>query len=479
MPCCYYTCNLLPLDLVARAGYTPHWLGHRLRDAGAPARREALSIHPMTCPYVTKLVAAADELLGGEGGGSDPSGAATSTDAGATATPDDTPGAEGTAGAGVPHGEGAAPAGGTVPGDCLVVPGGCDAARRMGDLLAATYPDRVFVLPMPRSAGPEVTKTLAADLTRLEDWLRARLPAGTTPKPETGAAPGIAPEDKRAPEAGAAPAPATYAAPQAETEPRVVDAPGAEPTPAASRTAAQHESPTLDYPAPPRPGGVFVVAGPLSDDSLLGLINRLGANVSGLESCTSPDRWKRLAATESAASAPTAEGAPTSGAPTAGGAAPDPGSAAAASAPDYEVLAAQLLEAGMCPRRSTVARRDYLVRRLDESRPASIIYARQSFCDPGAYDALLVAKLAEERDLPYLEIEVDFPFDANGPLRTRVEAFLEAQSLDDDLLGDDLFGDAPGSSALDGGALDDLFGDAPDDAPGALSDTGPSLTEEA
>ena len=90
----------------------------------------------------------------------------------------------------------------------------------------------------------------------------------------------------------------------------------------------------------------------------------------------------------------------------------------------------------MCPRRSTGQRRDHLVRRLDETRPTSIIYARQSFCDPGAYDALLVAALAAERHLPYLEIEVDFPFDANGPLHTRVEAFLEAQLLDDDLLGD-------------------------------------------
>ena len=77
---------------------------------------------------------------------------------------------------------------------------------------------------------------------------------------------------------------------------------------------------------------------------------------------------------------------------------------------------------------------------MDESGPSSIIYARQSFCDPGAYDSLLVAELARERGLPFLEIEVDFPFDANGPLRTRVEAFLEAQLLDDDLLdADELF----------------------------------------
>jgi hypothetical protein len=113
-----------------------------------------------------------------------------------------------------------------------------------------------------------------------------------------------------------------------------------------------------------------------------------------------------------------------------------------APAESHYALAAHVLATGMCPRRSTLGRREHLERRLDETKPSSVIYARQSFCDPGAYDALLVAQLAEERDLPYLEIEVDFPFDANGPLRTRVEAFLEAQLLDEDLLDvDDPFGD--------------------------------------
>ena len=45
MPYCYYTCHLLPMDLLVRNGYTPRWLGNHLRDAAAPARREALSIH--------------------------------------------------------------------------------------------------------------------------------------------------------------------------------------------------------------------------------------------------------------------------------------------------------------------------------------------------------------------------------------------------------------------------------------------------
>jgi benzoyl-CoA reductase/2-hydroxyglutaryl-CoA dehydratase subunit BcrC/BadD/HgdB len=135
------------------------------------------------------------------------------------------------------------------------------------------------------------------------------------------------------------------------------------------------------------------------------------------------------------------------------------GATAAGSAADdgdvYLALAARLLDIGMCPRRSTVDRKAHLNRRLVETRPSSVIYARQSFCDPGAYDALTVAELAEQRGLPYLEIEVGFPFEASGPLRTRVEAFLEAQLLDDDLLGDDLDDfDDPG---LDDQSPDGLF----------------------
>jgi len=315
----YYTCNLAPIGLLVRSGYSPRWLGNHLVATSSPARREALSIHPMTCPYVTQLVAAADALL---------------SEASAE--------------------------------DCLLVPGGCDAMRRMGDLMAATFPGRVFTLAMPRSSADGAVKTLAADLRALEEWLGARLPAG------------------------------------------------------AVHQEIHEEPPPLVYAAPPREGGTFVVAGPLSDASLQGLISGLGVHVAGVESCTSPDRWEPL----------TAENA-SSGAASLGHAQNTESQAG------YEALAARLLEIGMCPRRSTPQRREHLARRLNESHATSVIYARQSFCDPGAYDALTVAELAKERGLPYLEIEVGFPFEAGGPIRTRVEAFLEAQLLDDDILGED------------------------------------------
>jgi len=299
----YYTCNLLPIQLLASAGYSPVWLGNRLVDPNQPARREALAVHPMTCPYVTQLVAAAEQTL----------------------------------------------ANGPTE-DCLVVAGGCDAMRRLGDLLLASFPGQVFVLSMPRSGDTGAQRFLADELRSLERWL-------------TGRATGTA------------------------------------------ESAAGAEPPTVDYPRGPSPGGVFVVAGPLSDASFLDLLGELGVAVSGLESCTSPDRRQALAGVAEA---------------------------------DFSSLAAELLRVGVCPRRSTRLRREHLRGRLDAAAPSSVIYARQSFCDPGAYDAVLVAQLAQERGLPYLEVEIGFPFEASGPLRTRVEAFLESQLLDDDLLDWDL-----------------------------------------
>ena len=405
----YYTCNLLPTELVSRCGYTPRWLGNYLQDPASPARRDALGVHPMTCPYVTKLVTAAEEVLAGSPGGAARGAAASAATAGAK---------QGAAVAKTPAS--------ARDGDCLVVPGGCDAMRRLGDLLAATYPDRVFVLSMPRSSGAAPASTLAADLARLDEWLRTRLFAGASPPAGDGLRSAAAADQAAAdPQRGVADQAAAFVA----TDP------------------AAAEPPTLDYPTPPRPGGVFLVAGPLSDDSLLRLIDDLGAYVSGLESCTSPDRWKPLAPA-GAAGAPDAPPEPVAAAAGHRAGVGGPGGPDAAAPSDYEALAAHLLATGMCPRRSTVDRRDHLARRLDETRASSIIYARQSFCDPGAYDALLVAQLAAERRLPFLEIEVDFPFDAGGPLRTRVEAFLEAQLLDDDLLdSDDLYGGAASAAA--------------------------------
>lgn len=334
MPYCYYTCNLIPAAFLSRSGYEPRWFGTLALDTELAGRFDSPNVHPMTCPFVTRLVTAAERLL-----------------------------AEGSA------------------EDRVVVPGGCDAMRRAGDLLASAYPRQVTTFRLPRFSDDGALRELTQELERLEQWLggpaesREERPGPANGHPlEPGTKDGVT-EDAQARSALSGPGV------------RCTDHPRG-----------------FDLPSAPRPGGVFVIGGPLSDDSLLRFILRLGSHISGVESCTAPSRWQALDGPRSS--------------------------------PAYEETARLILSAGVCPRRSSVDRRAYLAQRMTEARPSSVIYARQSFCDPGAYDALLVADMAEKQGLPFLEVEVGFPLEISGPLRTRVEAFLEAQLLDDDLLDD-------------------------------------------
>lgn len=246
--------------------------------------------------------------------------------------------------------------------DCLVVAAGCDAMRRLGDALADRHRGRVFTLFVPRTPDPASARSLAGDLERLEEWLAARAPVG-----RAGGASGV----------GAAG--------------------GAD-----LNTAEADPPDTFSYPTPPRPGGAFVVAGPLSDDGILRFIETLGLHISGVESCSGPERSEALAGF----------GAQSMG---------------------FDEVATGVLQAVSCPRSSVPARREYLARRLEESGAAAVIYARLPFCDPSAYDTLGVERLAAEQGLPYLEVEIGFPFEASGPLRVRIEAFLETLLLDAEL----------------------------------------------
>jgi hypothetical protein len=378
MPHCYYTCNLLPAAFLARAGYEPRWFGAHALVRESAGRFDSPNVHPMTCPFVTRLVTAAERML-----------------------------AEGSA------------------EDKVVVPGGCDAMRRAGDLLASQYPDRVRTFRLPRFGDEGALTELTQELERLDQWLRnpAREPTAGDPTAQEPTAGGPT-EAPRTPDPG---------------------------------TGSDDARRGFDLPSATRPGGVFVVGGPLSDGSLLDFILKLGLPISGVESCTAPARWQALDGTEGSEKNP----APSSG--------PGTGPSSATtheSGAGCEDTARLILAQAVCPRRSSADRRAHLSRRMSEARPSSVIYARLSFCDPGAYDALLVADLAGEQGLPFLEVEVGFPLEVSGPLRTRVEAFLEAQLLDDDLLGEsDQFDQADRGDEfdeLDGLLDDDLLDDSVD-----------------
>jgi hypothetical protein len=311
---CYYTCHLLPATFLARTGCRPTRLPSA--DTGVAHGHGDVSVHSTTCPYVVALVAAAEKALTEESRSS------------------------------------------------LVVPAGCDAMRRVGEVLAARFPQQVFLMLLPRAEDPGSVKALASDLGRLEDWLSRR--AGASPP---------------------------------------------EPT-----TAQGLFAPPTDY----QPGGIFLVAGPLSDNGFLRFIADRGLPVSGVESCTSVERVHDL----------------------------DDGID-----PDSSVLdvARVVLSRVSCPRQGSTARRRRLAERLDLSQAKAVLYARLPFCDPAAYDGLTVAALASERKLPYLEVEVSYPFELPGPLKVRVEAFLETLLLaegteEDDLFADELFSRPAGES---------------------------------
>lgn len=325
MPYCYYTCNLIPAVFLARSGYEPQWFGIPALDEETSERYDSPNVHPMTCPFVTRLVTVGEKLLA-QGSGE----------------------------------------------DRVVVPGGCDAMRRAGELLAAQHPAHVRTLRLPRLSDEGALKELTQELEGLAEWLE-----GAAEHVEYGL-----PNNPSSSLGGVS---------------------GEKAEPSDQRRG-------FDLPSVPRPGGVFVVGGPMSDDSLLKLIEQLGARISGVDSCTAPARWRALDA-------------------------PAPGEQPSENM-TAEDAARLILGAGVCPRRSLVDRREYLDAWFREAQPSSVIYVRQSFCDPGAYDALLVAELAAEQGLPFLEVEAGFPLEVSGPLRTRVEAFLEAQLLGDDLLAD-------------------------------------------
>ena len=140
------------------------------------------------------------------------------------------------------------------------------------------------------------------------------------------------------------------------------------------------------------------MSGPLTDGRLPAFLAARGAALAGVESCLGPWRREELLALA------------------------DPGL-------DTETQARLLLERVVCPHRSRTLRRARLRARVLDTQARAVVYLRQTFCDPGAYDSLTAADVAREAGVPFLEVDADFPFELDGPLRTRLEAFLEAHDL--------------------------------------------------
>ncbi len=330
---CFYSCALVRPAFLARRGFVARPLAALALAADGKCDPDGFETHPNTCPWVVQLLAAAESAL-------------------------------------------------AAPGctDLLVAPAGCDAMRRMGDMLAVRLGDRIYRPWVPRTTDEAATRRLAKELDALDDWLGRHASDHTDPAGVTDLPVGI----------GVGPA-------------------GPEPT----ATPDAFVAPPIE----PRPGGVFVIAGPLSGADLLVAIENAGVAVSGLDSCTGTHRAAALAAVDGGFS--------------------------------FDAEARAMLTAAVCPRSTVSLRREHLASRIASATPSALIHARLPFCDPGAYDGVTARSLANELDLPFLDIEVGFPSEVTGPVRVRLEAFLETLTLEDELLGELFaFDDAPSEDPI-------------------------------
>ena len=65
------------------------------------------------------------------------------------------------------------------------------------------------------------------------------------------------------------------------------------------------------------------------------------------------------------------------------------------------------------------------LRLFDEYRADGIVSARVTMCDLWAFEQYMLANLLREKDIPSLELEINYLMDSVGQVRTRVQAFVE------------------------------------------------------
>ncbi len=68
---------------------------------------------------------------------------------------------------------------------------------------------------------------------------------------------------------------------------------------------------------------------------------------------------------------------------------------------------------------------DVYMRLFDEYRADGIVSARVTMCDLWAFEQYMLANLLREKDIPSLELEINYLMDSVGQVRTRIQAFVE------------------------------------------------------
>ena len=91
----------------------------------------------------------------------------------------------------------------------------------------------------------------------------------------------------------------------------------------------------------------------------------------------------------------------------------------------------QYMYRGECPRYMNTqkmdGRREYVDKLAKEYKADGIIYQQMKFCDPWAYEKMMVSHILSNRyDWPVLAVDRPYTIGSSGQMRTRVQAFMES-----------------------------------------------------
>jgi benzoyl-CoA reductase subunit C len=95
--------------------------------------------------------------------------------------------------------------------------------------------------------------------------------------------------------------------------------------------------------------------------------------------------------------------------------------------PPMEALAGRAFNRLVCPakHRDLSGRAKNIIKIVRENQARGVIFLLLKFCDPHAFDYPYLRKHLDEAGIPNLLLEVEDPLPSLGPLKTRLEAFLE------------------------------------------------------
>lgn len=92
-----------------------------------------------------------------------------------------------------------------------------------------------------------------------------------------------------------------------------------------------------------------------------------------------------------------------------------------------EAMAERYMKRPVCPAKyqGNTSRADNLERLVKERQAEGVVFMLLKFCDPHAFDYPYLKQRLDDLSVPSVLIEIDEQLPAQGPLKTRIEAFLE------------------------------------------------------